>query len=73
MSEETDVLFENDIDVFVPKYLFIDVQELADLYELSYKVLQSSHDTFNLCIQFEEDKAERTMDFINDVNIIKNN
>jgi hypothetical protein len=66
-------LFENDIDVVVPKRLFLDVQELADIYGLSYKVLQRSDNEMNVCIVFEEDKAEKTMDFINDVNIIKNN
>lgn len=64
-------LFGTDIDVRVPKGIVKDVSELADAYGLSYLVHQSTCDTFSICVQFQEYKAEQIASFISDVNLIK--
>ena len=63
--------FETDIDVYVPRNIVQEIQELADVCKVSYRLLQATEETFNVCITFEESKMQNIETFIENVNIIK--
>lgn len=62
--------FEYDIDVFVPKELIKDMCELADAFNLNYRILQATASVINICVTFEEDKTNELNEFITSIHQI---
>lgn len=60
-------MFDSDIDVYVPKEFLLDIQDLADMYEVNYFVYQTTAYVFNVCVQFEEKLISNIEEFINTV------
>lgn len=70
MAEQIDA-HALDIDVAVSRKVFRDVQDLADIYGFGYLLLQRTHDTYNICIQYEQKFESEINAFIEDVNKIR--
>lgn len=71
MDAQTNDQFGSDIDVVVSKKVLTDVIGLADVYGFGYLLLQRTHDTYNICIQYDKNFEQQIMAFIEDVNEIK--
>lgn len=68
--------FESDIDIYTYNDVVKDACELADIFGLNYRVLQSSKEKTNICVTFDPNNLDNTQEFmvsIEQLNKLKEN
>ena len=72
MEKTLNTEFETDVDIITYNEVVSEACELADIFGLSYRVLQQTKEKTNICVTFEEDKIDAIQEFIISIKQINN-